>query len=1000
MQNGDEAGPARPADDAGEKDNQPAPDGRQPAGGGRFGLKARLLLALSSLALLTAVAGATAFYVFGDIGRAVTEVTQESLPGMVTALELAEKSNEIAIAAPALIASQSQEDRVSRRAQLQLRTRELTALIEKLETGSAIGTGSTERLRALRGQLSERLDALDIVIQRRIDMQTRRQSRLEELARLHTEFLNAAEPLVDDAYFDLIISGERITAQETDAITRLVEGGVGRVDRLLTLRAEANLASGLLAEAVQVDDHALLQPIGERFLAAAAAIERSLGQLPAEIAAPELSRAVASLLVIGQDEGSLFAQRAEELKGRQDGQGLAARDRRLARIKRAHERLEQVVIPLIDDAAFDLVLTTERVTRESRKSLTRLIDVGAQSLHVLLTTRGEANLAAGLLNQAAASTAEQLQPLRERFNAAEGRITRMLRDLPQTVEAGEMRDTAMSLLEMGKGNDGVFTLRRQELDETARAQSALQVSRGVTERMGNEVAALVGAARAESRAAAARSAEAIGGGKLVMILLTGMSVVGAGAVMAFYVGPRIVRPIERITEAMADLAGGDTSVDIPGRERHDELGRMASALGVFRDTAIEVQESNLREIREMRRRLSDAIESISEAFSLYDSDDRLVVCNSKYRSLLYPEIADEIVPGMTFEAIVRRAVERGFIQDAQEDPEGWLAGRLERHRNPKGPHIQQRGDGRWILVSERKTDDGGTVAVYSDITELKQREQELSEKSNTLEQLSNQLAKYLSPQVYESIFTGRQEVKVASRRKKLTVFFSDIAGFTETADRLESEELTELLNRYLTEMSKIALAHGATIDKYVGDAIVIFFGDPETKGVKEDALACVQMAIEMRARLAELQAEWRESGLEKPLQCRIGINTGFCTVGNFGSEDRMDYTIIGGGVNLASRLESAATPGEILISYETYALVKDEIRCEEKGRVEVKGIAYPVATYQVVGPRQDVDGQAQPMHEDLSHLKLSADFERMSEHERAQAERVLRDALARITQLE
>ena len=118
------------------------------------------------------------------------------------------------------------------------------------------------------------------------------------------------------------------------------------------------------------------------------------------------------------------------------------------------------------------------------------------------------------------------------------------------------------------------------------------------------------------------------------------------------------------------------------------------------------------------------------------------------------------------------------------------------------------------------------MALYSDVTELKQREEELAEKSSALEQLSNQLSKYLSPQVYESIFTGKQEVKVAATRKKLTVFFSDIAGFTETADRLESEELTQLLNHYLTEMSRIALEYGATIDKYVGDAIVIFFGDP------------------------------------------------------------------------------------------------------------------------------------------------------------------------------
>ena len=228
-------------------------------------------------------------------------------------------------------------------------------------------------------------------------------------------------------------------------------------------------------------------------------------------------------------------------------------------------------------------------------------------------------------------------------------------------------------------------------------------------------------------------------------------------------------------------------------------------------------------------------------------------------------------------------------------------------------------------------------------------EDQLAEQSTRLEALSRQLAKYLSPQVYQSIFEGRQEVKLTSSRKKLTVFFSDIAGFTETADRLESEELTALLNRYLTEMSRIALKHGATIDKYVGDAILIFFGDPESRGVPEDALACVKMAIEMQEKMSELEDIWRQAGISKPMRCRMGIHTDYCTVGNFGSNDRLDYTIIGRGVNTASRLESLADPGSILISFETYSQIKDQIKCKENGEVTVKGIAYPVTTYEVVG---------------------------------------------------
>ena len=273
------------------------------------------------------------------------------------------------------------------------------------------------------------------------------------------------------------------------------------------------------------------------------------------------------------------------------------------------------------------------------------------------------------------------------------------------------------------------------------------------------------------------------------------------------------------------------------------------------------------------------------------------------------------------------------------------------------------------------------------------REAELAEKTQMLEQLSNQLAKYLSPQVYDSIFSGRQEVKVASSRKKLTIFFSDIAGFTETADRLESEELSQLLNHDLTEMSEIALAHGATIDKYVGDAILIFFGDPDTRGVKEDALACVKMAIAMRERMHDLADIWRKSGIEKPLKVRMGIHTGFCTVGNFGSEDRLDYTIIGGSVNTASRLESLATPGEILISYETFALVQDEIQCEEHGEIEIKGIAYPVATYRVLEYQEELDRHLRHFDKDMPNMKLDLDLAGMTPDERARAARTLRRAL-------
>jgi class 3 adenylate cyclase/CHASE3 domain sensor protein len=283
------------------------------------------------------------------------------------------------------------------------------------------------------------------------------------------------------------------------------------------------------------------------------------------------------------------------------------------------------------------------------------------------------------------------------------------------------------------------------------------------------------------------------------------------------------------------------------------------------------------------------------------------------------------------------------------------------------------------------------------LADLERRRQEQEAAAKSLQILSIKLSKYLSPQVYSSIFAGRQEVKIASNRKKLTIFFSDIAGFTATADDLESEELTGLLNSYLTEMSRIALEHGATIDKYVGDAIVIFFGDPETKGIKEDAQACVAMAIAMLKRMKELQDQWRAAGLERPFELRIGINTGYCTVGNFGSEDRMDYTIIGNEVNLAARLQANAPLGGILLAHETYSLVGVEFPCVERDPIRVKGFSKPVRNYEVVpaGPEAarsgeiDVEASGFAMHVDFRRLQAQ-DHDRIVTAVRAALDRLIR----------
>lgn len=287
---------------------------------------------------------------------------------------------------------------------------------------------------------------------------------------------------------------------------------------------------------------------------------------------------------------------------------------------------------------------------------------------------------------------------------------------------------------------------------------------------------------------------------------------------------------------------------------------------------------------------------------------------------------------------------------------------------------------------------------------LQKKHQELSSKHHHIEHLSSQLAKYLSPQVYQSMVLGKTEAKREAYRQRVTVFFSDLQGFTALTDMLEAEVLTEILNQYFNEMSRIALKYEGTIDKFMGDGIMIFFGAPESKGVKEDALNCVLMALEMRKAWYALRESWLAQGIARRLKLRMGISTGYCTVGNFGSDDRLDYTIIGSTVNLASRLESLAPPDQILVSYSTYVLVREHIECTHREEIMVKGLAHPVKTYEVVNvlPQQakkeervSIENTGFSLHANLT--AISSDEKKQLIHKLEQLEQQLYSAKANYT---
>jgi len=208
----------------------------------------------------------------------------------------------------------------------------------------------------------------------------------------------------------------------------------------------------------------------------------------------------------------------------------------------------------------------------------------------------------------------------------------------------------------------------------------------------------------------------------------------------------------------------------------------------------------------------------------------------------------------------------------------------------------------------------------------------------------NRLEKYFSANIVKALMADSEAVRLSSSREKLTVLFSDVRGFTSLTESMEPEETIEILNEYLSEMTKLIFLHEGTLNKFLGDGIMVFFGNPIPQ--EDHALKAVKLAIDMQNKLIDLQKQWFKDG-KKPLTVGIGINSGYMTVGNIGSEKHMEYTVIGSHVNLAARLQAIALEGEIIISHSTYGQLKNEVEVIDTNQVEVKGFQNPIIIYKV-----------------------------------------------------
>lgn len=239
------------------------------------------------------------------------------------------------------------------------------------------------------------------------------------------------------------------------------------------------------------------------------------------------------------------------------------------------------------------------------------------------------------------------------------------------------------------------------------------------------------------------------------------------------------------------------------------------------------------------------------------------------------------------------------------------------------------------------------LARSKNLITLRQREREVKQLNKVLEQKlkeqleelvnSKKLSNYFSRKLLQRILTG--DTTLDTERRNITILFADLCEFTDMTDRYESEKVTRLLNQYLSEVVTVVEQHGATLIQVIGDSIMVFLGAPDEMGDAEQAQRAVKLSVAIQHKVRELAKDWLQSGLEYEGPARIGIHQDFVTVGNFGSRNLMEYTAVGRGINLASRLEASCTPGCIKVSYPVYLLTKDSFDYGELEEESFKGFS-------------------------------------------------------------
>lgn len=535
----------------------------------QLGVRSKLQIAFGAVAVMTVIAAGVALLSFRETERGFARVAGQEVPVMTDALRLSVTSGEISTAAARFVSARTAADQSAITNSIRERSAALRQIMERVRLAS--GQNETfAKVEQISQGLETNLKALEAAISERSQLRSQLEAKLDTVHKSHGRISEKLAPIVDDSYFDVVMSAEDVGKSGDRIVRELINDGLRLMQAMVELGAETNLVTGLLTTGALTSSPAILALLEDRFTASARRAERQLAKLPGGEKFANLRTQVTELVKLAAFKPGANA-------------GAAETDR-LNRVFRIHERLTNLLVTLTDDQNFEMVLKSEEAVKRSSNTVKDLVANQITGLRNALEVAAQTHLVTSLLSEASvARETSALTPLQDRFNSAASLLTKASGQLANA----ELKSFVADLVKFGRGDESPFALRRRELSAQARADKTIEDNLQVQKVLDEAVAALVSEAETSVQQGAAELTGDLARNRMLLLIVAGASLLAAAGIGVFYVQRRLIRRLNDMREAMARLSSGETNLTVPATADADEIGEMARSLEVFRAGEIE-----------------------------------------------------------------------------------------------------------------------------------------------------------------------------------------------------------------------------------------------------------------------------------------------------------------------------------------------------------------------------------------------------------------------------